>query len=265
MRLAVVGKGGAGKSVIAGTLARIFARRGHRVLALDSDMLPGLALSLGAEQPDPPPLLQAAEKDEDGRWRLRHGIGPVTAVRRYATEAPDGVLFLHAGKTATEGLAPIMGALQAYYKVIHRLADAKTFRDWTLIGDLPAGPRQAAFGWAPFADNFVLVVEPEWKSILTARRVARIASMRGGVTISAVANKVRDRSDLELIAERLGGPLLGAVPTDPAVREVEREGAALIAAAPDSPAVQAIERLADALEALPPSSGAVPLPKVSER
>jgi CO dehydrogenase nickel-insertion accessory protein CooC1 len=51
LRLAVVGKGGAGKSVIAGTLARLLARRGERVLALDSDLLPGLALSLGAEQP----------------------------------------------------------------------------------------------------------------------------------------------------------------------------------------------------------------------
>ena len=47
LRVALVGKGGAGKSVIAGTLARILARRGHRVLALDVDTLPGLALSLG--------------------------------------------------------------------------------------------------------------------------------------------------------------------------------------------------------------------------
>jgi cellulose biosynthesis protein BcsQ len=35
--LATAGKGGAGKSVLAGTLARILARRGHRVLAVDSD------------------------------------------------------------------------------------------------------------------------------------------------------------------------------------------------------------------------------------
>ena len=47
MRLAIVGKGGAGKSAICGTLARTLARRGHRVLALDVDRLPGLALSLG--------------------------------------------------------------------------------------------------------------------------------------------------------------------------------------------------------------------------
>lgn len=71
--LAVVGKGGAGKSVISGTLARLLARRGHRVLALDSDTLPGMELSLGARAPAEPPLLHAAQRGENGRWRYKPG------------------------------------------------------------------------------------------------------------------------------------------------------------------------------------------------
>ena len=47
MRVAFIGKGGAGKSLIAGTVARLLARRGDRVLALDIDTMPGLALTLG--------------------------------------------------------------------------------------------------------------------------------------------------------------------------------------------------------------------------
>jgi CO dehydrogenase maturation factor len=250
LRLAVVGKGGAGKSVVAGTLARVLARRGRKVLALDSDMLPGLALSLGAEQPQPPPLVGAAEQDKDGRWRLKKGIGPMTAVEHYSTPAPDGVRLLSAGKTAVEGLGPIMGALNAYYEVIHRLHQPKTLRDWTLLGDLPAGTRQTAFGWAVFAHDFLIVVEPEWKSVLTARRVARIASRRRGVTVSAVANKVAGEADLDLIGGRLEVPILAAVPADDAVSDAERRGVALIDAAPDSPAVRAVERLADQLDAI---------------
>jgi CO dehydrogenase nickel-insertion accessory protein CooC1 len=63
VRIAVVGKGGAGKSVIAGTMARLVARKGTPVLALDSDLFPGLSLSLGSG-PDPiaPPLLGASEQ-----------------------------------------------------------------------------------------------------------------------------------------------------------------------------------------------------------
>jgi len=181
VHVAVVGKGGAGKSVVAGTLARVLARRGRRVLALDSDMLPGLTLSLGAEAPAAPPLLDAAERDEDGRWRLKRGIGPVRAVQRYATQAPDGIRLLQAGKVGPDGLPPIMPALQAYYKVVHRLARSSAFAEWDVIGDLPGGPRQAAFDWAPYARTFVLVVEPTSQSLLAAPdRPRRLAAGGAG-------------------------------------------------------------------------------------
>ena len=42
IRLAFVGKGGAGKSTLAGTFARLLGRAGEPVLALDSDPLPGM-------------------------------------------------------------------------------------------------------------------------------------------------------------------------------------------------------------------------------
>jgi CO dehydrogenase maturation factor len=47
LRLAVIGKGGTGKTVLSSTLARILARTGRKVLAADLDTNPGLAISLG--------------------------------------------------------------------------------------------------------------------------------------------------------------------------------------------------------------------------
>ncbi len=243
VRIAVVGKGGAGKSVLAGTMARLLARRGERVLALDSDLMPGLALSLGADVPVDPPLNDAAERPEGGRWRLKRGIGPVRAVQRYSVAAPDGIRLLQVGKLGADGLAPIVASVQAFYMVIHRLRDAPSFRDWTIVGDLPAGPRQTAFDWAPYADTYVIVVEPSWKSALTARRVARIARSRGGVQARFVANKVDNSSDARRVEEMVGEPLLGTVPVDTAVAESDRLGVALIDHAPASPAAGAIEQL----------------------
>lgn len=248
MRLAVVGKGGAGKSVIAGTMARLLAQEGRRVLALDSDLLPGLSISLGSG-PDPvePPLNAAAERDENNRWRLRRGIGPVRAVQRYSTEAPDGIRLLQLGKSPKEGVGPIMASVNAFYKVVHRLAEARTFDDWTLLGDLPAGPRQAAFDWAPYARTFVVVVQPGSQSGLTARRVARIARMRRNAEAVFVANRVTSDDDVALVEKMVGEPVFAAVPVDPDVAAAERTGVAPIDHAPDAPAIRAIGDLVEKL------------------
>ncbi len=47
MRIAIAGKGGSGKTMIAGTLARLLAGEGHEVLAVDADTNPNLGISLG--------------------------------------------------------------------------------------------------------------------------------------------------------------------------------------------------------------------------
>ena len=250
LRLAVVGKGGAGKSVISATLARTLARRGHRVLALDSDTLPGLSISLGAGVPDEVPLNAAAERNEKGRWRLVKGVGAARAVQRYATDAPDGVRVLQIGKTDRRGLEPNRASHQAFYQVIHKLDGVRSLDDWVILGDLPAGPRQAAYDWAPYAQRFLLVVEPTWQSMLTARRIVRIAStMRDDRAFSLIVNKATDDADARRVQEFLGVPLLGVVPADDAVRASERAGVALLDAAPDAPATRAIERLAAKLDA----------------
>ena len=46
-RIAVAGKGGSGKTTVAGVLARLFADGGHEVLAVDADSNPNLGISLG--------------------------------------------------------------------------------------------------------------------------------------------------------------------------------------------------------------------------
>ena len=248
MKLAVVGKGGAGKSVIAGTMARLIARSGTRVLALDSDLLPGLSVSLGSgPEPPEPPLNHAVEKDENGRWRFKKGVGPVRAVQRYGTDAPDGVRMVQLGKAPVEGIAPIMGSVNAFYRIVHGLPAAKAFDDWTFIGDLPAGPRQAAYNWAPYAQKYVVVVQPGAQSALTARRVMRILRQRGDAEIVPVANRVKGPRDVRHVEKLIGEPVFTSLPFDERIAKAERHGIAPIDYAPDSPGIVAIDGLVAAL------------------
>ncbi len=246
LRIVVVGKGGAGKSVVAGTMARILARHGRHVLALDTDTVPGLALSLGAKAPATPPLVGAVEKAEAGCWRLKEGIGPVRAVQRFSTLAPDGVRVLEVGDHPVSGDRAVTPSVQAFYQVIHGLPEAKALRAWTMIGDHPAGPRQTAHDWAPYADTLLVVADPTWKSSLTARRLAALATARR-VGVFMVATKVTSREDAERVADIVDLPVAATVPADEAVLESDRLGAALIDHAPTCAAVRAIEDLVDGL------------------
>lgn len=246
LRVVVVGKGGAGKSVIAGTMARVLARRGRRVLALDTDTMPGLAISLGVRAPATPPLVEAVEKVGGGCWRLKKGIGPVRAVQRYSMPAPDGIRVLEVGDHPAIDAKAVTPSVQAFYQVIHALPEAKALRDWTMIGDHPAGPRQAVHDWAPYADTLVVLSEPTWKSALTARRLVDVARQRGTAVV-LVASKVRSPADSARVREMTGERVSAAVPSDEAVATCDRIGAALIDHAPESAAARAIGELVEGL------------------
>ncbi|MGH2918270.1 MAG: hypothetical protein ACRDLS_06680 [Solirubrobacteraceae bacterium] len=246
--LGVAGKGGSGKSVLAGTLARVLARRGHPVLAIDSDPMPGLVHSLGVPEPAAPLLMQAAEKPEKGPWRLRTGIGPATAVRRYTTPAPDGVRLMQLGKADKDGLGAVMGSVNAYLAIVRRMHEAKSMYDWAIVGDLPAGPRQLGAGFSPYAGLYIVVVEPTSQSAMTGRRVARIARGPLGADVIFVASKVSGVGERRRVERLLGEPVNFQIPADLAVRNAERRQVAVLDAAPDSPVVHAVERLADIIE-----------------
>jgi CO dehydrogenase maturation factor len=245
MRVAFVGKGGAGKSVVAGTFARVLARRGEPVLAVDSDPMPGLSVSLGLGVVDAPIPDEAVEERPAGergpRWRLRPGLGGAEAVERYALLAPDGVRLLQFGKL--RGHASALARSQtAFRQILDELPDGR----WSLVGDLPGGTRQPFFGWGRYARTVLVVVEPTAKSLLSARRLARLEQAAYGPDrVLAVANKVRDPGDVELVRRRSGLEVAAAVPWDEAVADAERLGRAPLDHAPRSAAVLVLESMAD--------------------
>ena len=95
MRVAIAGKGGSGKTSISGTLARILARRGRRVLAIDADSNPNLALTLGIpveRMGDMPTLPRDLLKRTEQGAELSKTLDEVC--ESHSVQGPDGVTLL---------------------------------------------------------------------------------------------------------------------------------------------------------------------------
>jgi CO dehydrogenase maturation factor len=109
MRIAIAGKGGTGKTTIAGALARLLGRSGRRVLAVDADTNPNLATMLGvppAEAGAVPPLprtLMERRAEPDGSTRMVFTGDVDDVLRRHCIVAPDGVRLLVMGAVGHGG------------------------------------------------------------------------------------------------------------------------------------------------------------------
>src|SRR3954467_8532952 len=115
------------------------------------------------------------------------------------------------------------------------------------ILDTEASPEHLSRGTAEHAEVMLLVAEPYFKSLETARRMAHLARDLGIPRVALVANKVRDERDEEAVRERAAEhelEIAGFVPFDARVTEAVMGGQAPLDHAPDSAALSAIGRLA---------------------
>lgn len=244
MRVAFVGKGGSGKSVIAGTVARLLARATPPVLAIDFDTMPGLAYTIGLDHvPEAGLPDDLAVRGKRVGWKMGRRTSALTLVKRHALIGPDHVRFLQIGKLP-HGVKPASSAALRYIAE-HFAADG-----WSVVGDFAAGTRQGFFGWAKFARLIAVIVEPSQPSMVAARRLRGLAEVSPGVPMGVIVSKVREHTEADDIARQVGLPLWGAVPYDTSVRDAERQGRALIDVAAGRPATAAITECLRTLQAL---------------
>ena len=109
MRLAIAGKGGTGKTTIAGTLARVWARSGREVLAIDADTNPNLASVLGipAASADAivslPRNLMQRSTNADGTTTTVFAADPEDLISEFAIRGPDDVQLMVMGRVGHGG------------------------------------------------------------------------------------------------------------------------------------------------------------------
>lgn len=242
MKIAVAGKGGAGKTTVSGTVARALARAGHSVLALDADANPMLGVSLGVGPEQTDLLLGVRQGLETGE--VEHEPTIEGMVERFGADAPDGVRLVVANRIDNNspgcqccGVSPD--------QLLRELEDG----DRTVICDLEAGLGTVLRLAPGNADVVLIVANPTAKALEVARRAVEIAADKTEVIV--LANRVRDEEDLEAIRAVIPDHELIVIPEDATIASADRDGVAPIDLDPDSPGVAAIVALADRLAGAP--------------
>ena len=255
MRIGVAGKGGAGKTTVSATMARLFARRGYDVNALDGDPNPNFAAALGLPPGDIARLTRVPREgvleerigpDKEASLHLTRPFEDV--VREYGAIGPDGVRML----TMTGLLGANQGCICGQHSMVRGFVDelgATRPEDITIL-DTEASIEHLSRGTVRSVDALLVVVEPYFRALETLGRTVPLARELGIPATYVVANKVRsewDESTIQEYSDRLGVKVLGMIPFDEAVAQADRDNRSLIDTQPSSPAVTAIDGMVQSL------------------
>ena len=202
MKILACGKGGCGKSVVAALIAKELAKRGKKVLVVDTDESNfGIYKNFGVEQPKD--FMEYLGGKDAVRRELVKSIqgGSGERVRMFKEitieEIPEdyvvskgNIKIMAIGKIHDfgEGCACPMGAVAREF-----LEALKLDENEYVVVDTDAGIEHFGRGVEAGCDVIVAVVEPSYESIQLTNKIVELASKIGKKTI-VVANKVDERT-----------------------------------------------------------------------
>ncbi len=227
MKIAISGKGGVGKTLLASFLSKIFAASGYSVIAIDADPDANLAATLGFPQADQ--IIPISEMDEliEERTGVKRGqpapyfkLNPkVDDIPEKYARMQDGIRLMRMGRVKKGGSGCYCSE-NALLKAL--LAHLLVARNEVIILDMEAGIEHLGRGTASMVDKLIIVVEPGRRSLETALNIKKLASEIGLRNVAVVGNKVRNQSDREFITSSLPGlEVLGFIPYDQAIVDAD--------------------------------------------
>lgn len=219
MKIAITGKGGAGKTTLASMLAATLNLMGKSVIALDADPDANLAAALGippSEQPTPLSEMgdliaerTGAEDNYSGYFKLNPKVDDIPET--YSAKIGSIRLLVLGGVSRGGGgcICPASTLIKAL--LTHLILG----REETVIMDMEAGIEHLGRATAQSMDALIVVVSPSPWSLQTALRIRKLAGDLGIKKLFAVANRVKGAEDVERIRRELGDiPLIGQIPYD---------------------------------------------------
>ncbi len=232
MKIAISGKGGVGKTTLAGVMARVLAKRGRKVLAIDADPDSNLASAIGLPKEALAKLLPIASMTsmiEERTGAKKGTFGSVLKLNPKVDDLPDEMGVNYDGiKLLLLGCIPQGGGgcfcpENVILKNLVRHLLVK--REEALIIDMEAGLEHLGRGSTGQVDALIIVVEPGQRAMNTARQIKKLGEDLKIKNMMIVGNKVDSEEDKRLIERDLSDfPVLGYMSLNPKILQADKEG-----------------------------------------
>ncbi|MFC1916332.1 AAA family ATPase [Chloroflexota bacterium] len=238
MKIAISGKGGVGKTLLASLLSQAFAGSGYSVLAIDADPDANLAATLGF--PHPEKIIPISEMKDLIAERTETQPGQAGAYFKLNPKVDDlpekywqelnGIKLMVMGRIKRGGSGCYCPENTLLKALINHLLLA---RNEVIIIDMEAGIEHLGRATASAVDRLIVVVEPGRRSLETAYTINGLAQDIGLKNIAIVGNKVRNKSDREFLISSLPNfEFLSFIPYDQAIVNADLANLPLLDASP---------------------------------
>jgi CO dehydrogenase maturation factor len=227
MKLAVTGKGGTGKTTVAGILAHFFKNDGYRVLAIDSDPDANLASAIGIPADQAASIIPISEQRQLIQERTGakpRQFGQLFKMNPTVKDIPDkfslefeGIKLLVMGAVRKGG-----SGCACPENVLLRslLSEIILNRNEVVIVDMEAGIEHLGRATAQSIDKMLICVEPGYRSISTAKTIMKLAQEIGISSFGVIGNKIQNEEQKKWVLGRFSPSLiLGMIPYDEIIQE----------------------------------------------
>jgi CO dehydrogenase maturation factor len=232
MKVAVSGKGGVGKTLIAGGLAKGFVERGLKTMAIDADSSPNLALTLGLSAEESRKIVPLTENKAlvdsktssgySGIYNLNFSVDDI--IRDYSVATPLGVSLIVMGTVKAMG-SGCMCAPNAVVRAL--LRHLMVERNEAVVMDLEAGVEHIGRGTARAVDTLLIIADSNLKSLEIAKHIHEMSSAAEMKHVYLVGNRVMNSTQEDAIrsfAQKNGLEILALVPFDQKVIDADMLG-----------------------------------------